>query len=193
VIALVGVAIGGALGAATQLTAPWVTSALARRRFREELEWRRLDELAALMDDAGLALERFHWSLSSAIDALDKGDRPKAWERRQAAVNEALDRTSSFGSRLAIRLGPGYESEVVRVYDGFQNQYRELAETVLRRERGTLDARALRHELELCANHDPYFVVAKGKREALGQQLVAGIRSPSRDLIRKLRRFATRG
>src|SRR4051794_37959559 len=95
VIALVGVAIGGVLSAAAALIGPWVTSSLASRRFREELEWRRLDELAALMDDAGLALERFHWSLSRAIDALpDAETEPQRWERREAAVNKARDGAS---------------------------------------------------------------------------------------------------
>jgi hypothetical protein len=195
VIALVGVAIGAVLSAASALTAPWVTSALARRRFREELEWRRLDELAALMDDAALALERFHWSLRSAIDEIDHcRDEPKRWERHEKAVNDARDSASSSGSRLAIRLGPRDESQLVGVYDDFQTAYRALAETMFNRATDLPDARRHRDELDKWANHDPYFVAAKGKREELGQQLVAGVRSPSQGCIRQLRsRFTARG
>jgi hypothetical protein len=174
VIALVGVAIGGLLGAAGALGGPWVTSTLAGRRFREELEWRRIDELAGLMDDAGLALERFHWSLMSAIDGFGSS----RWEGCLAAANEARDNASSLGSRLAIRLGPRAESAVVDAYDEFQTGYKRLLTTVLDRKAETLDVRALREELDRWSNHDRYFMAARSKREELGQQLVTGVRSP---------------
>jgi hypothetical protein len=180
VIALVGVAIGGVLSAATALTAPWLTSRLASRQFREELDWRRLDEVAALMDEAAIALERFHWSLRSAIDALEsREDGTKRWEQHREAVTEARDLASSCGSRLAIRLGPRSESELVGIYDDFQTCYGHLAKTVLHPETNALGAGELLHQLDLRANHDRYFVAAREKRQALGEQLMTGARSPS--------------
>lgn len=174
VIALLGVALGGVLSAATAFASPWVASVLASRRFREELEWRRLDDLAALMDDAALALERFHWSLSNAIDGLDDGTNgSKRWRRIEAAVKDAQDRASSIGSRLAIRLGPRSESELVGVYDDFQLGYRNLAKAVFRQETESVHTGTLRQELDRWANHDRYFVAAKNKREQLGRQLTA--------------------
>jgi hypothetical protein len=181
VIALLGVTIGGLLSAAAALTAPWLTSTLAARQFREELGWRRLDELAALMDNAGLALEQFHWSLRRAIDALADGeDETKRWERREAAIAKAREQASSLGTRLAIRLGPANEADLVGIYDDFQARYTEVADAVDNRQTQLPDGRTVREALEDCANHDPYFMAARGQRETLEQQLVAGVRSRRR-------------
>jgi hypothetical protein len=170
VIALIGVAVGGVLSAITALASPWLSARLARTRFLEELELHRVDEVAAVMDDAALALERFHWSLRRTIDtmAADSGDLADM-QRRLSAVHEAQDHASSLGSRLAIRLGPREQSELVSVYDDFQDGYRALANAVLTSARKP-DPTFLQSKLDELANHDRYFETALRTRAYLESQ-----------------------
>jgi hypothetical protein len=170
VIALIGVGVGAVLSAITALASPWLSARLARARFLEELELHRVDEVAAVMDDAALALERFHWSLRRSIDVIaDDAAEPAELQRRLSAVDQAQDHASSFGSRLAIRLGPREQSELVSVYDDFQTGYRALADVVLT-SAGKADATLLRSKLGQLADHDRYFEMALRTRAYLEQQ-----------------------
>jgi hypothetical protein len=130
----------------------------------------RVDDVAAMMDDAAVALERFHWSLRRSIDTI-ADDAPEIAEsqRRLSAVDQAQAHASSLGSRLAIRLGPREQSELVSVYVDFQNCYRALANAVLTSP-ATAAATSLRSKLDRLANHDRYFETALRTRAYLEQR-----------------------
>jgi hypothetical protein len=169
IVALVGAGVGALVSLLTALLAPWLSQRFAERRFREELAIKRLDEIAIVMDDGGLALERFHWALQSAIDGATRAGA-EDWERRRAEVEAARSGASHVGSRLAIRLGSQHR-EFVGVYDTFQKAYREIGREILDESRGDLNLSALRDRLEKLHNHTDYFAGAEETRDSVEESL----------------------
>jgi hypothetical protein len=166
VAALLGVVIGGLFGVIGSLGSAWLSARDASRRFAEERQTRWIDEVASVMDGAGLALERIHWVIAEAIDAAE-GDA-EAWQQRRTALEHARAHTSRLGSRLAIRLGPRSESPLVDVYEGYKVSYWQLVDTLLDVDQEKLDADAAQCQLEQLGKHDRYFQTARDTRAELG-------------------------
>jgi hypothetical protein len=89
-------------GAAVAITVPLITSAVERRRLREQVGGARLDELRSVFDEAAVALDRALRALPTwEVVAQTEPDDVAAY----AESRKAVEVVGTQAERIAVRLG----------------------------------------------------------------------------------------
>jgi hypothetical protein len=102
-------------GAAVAIVVPWITSALERRRLRQQVAESRIDELRAVLDEAAIALGRARSALPTWEVLAQEPDMVGAL----AESRRAIEAVGAQTERIAVRLGE--RSEVFSGYNEAQS------------------------------------------------------------------------